>query len=96
MSIYEEFKRRFDSIYDGFEALLDEAEEFNAWIDKAIEGLEASPAPNEQLIGRLKNGPQRRELKNFIEALDDPAADALRRMYERLNILQLAEKGDFV
>ncbi len=96
MIVYEEFKKRFDSIYVGFEALLDEAEEFNAWIDKTIEGLEAAPAPNEQLIGRLKNGPQRRELKNFIEALDDPAADALRRMYERLNIIELAEKGDFV
>ncbi len=96
MSVYEEFKGRYESLQEGLNTLIDEAEDFREWIDKTAAEIEASPEPNEKLIGRLRNGPQRREVVNFIEAIDGPAADALLRIYDRLNIIDLAEKGDFV
>jgi len=80
-----------------FDVLLDEAEAFDTWIEEARqEFLKASDPESQRWVRRLESGPQRVELRNFIEALDGPAADALLRLYDRLNVIQLAEKGDFV
>ncbi|MBT3351431.1 MAG: hypothetical protein HOJ95_01495 [Nitrospinaceae bacterium] len=97
MSLYEEFKNRYESMQDKFDDLLDEAEAFDAWVEETRQGfLKASDPESQRWARRLESGPQRRELKNFIESLDGSAADALLRLYDRLNIIQSAEKGEHV
>lgn len=97
MSIYEQYKGKYESLQSGLDALLDEAEGFLEWMNNMADELEGSSEPAKQkMVDRLRNGPQRREVTNFIEAIDGPAADALLRIYDRLNIIQLSEKGEFV
>lgn len=97
MSVYEQYKGKYESLQNSLDALLDEAEGFNEWMDNMADELEGSPeSAKQQLSARLRNGPQRREVTNFIEAIDGPAADALLRLYDRMNIIDLTEKGEFV
>ena len=97
MSLYEEFKSRYESMQNKFDDLFEEAEAFDEWIEQTRQEFQKASDPDSQRwVRRLESGPQRVELKNFIKALDGPAADALLRLYDRLNIIQLAEKGEFV
>jgi len=38
--------------------------------------------PKKKLAVRLRVGPQRRELNNFIEAIDDPESDSLFQIHD--------------
>ncbi|MBT3350100.1 MAG: hypothetical protein HOC91_14075 [Nitrospinaceae bacterium] len=97
MTIFEQYKGKYESLQNGLDALLDEAEGFMEWMDKMADEFEGSPdRSKQQLASRFRGGPQRREVTNFIEAIDGPAADALLRIYDRLNIIDLSEKGEFV
>jgi hypothetical protein len=97
MSVYESFKEKHESLQSGLDALLDEAEGLIDWMDNTADELEGSPDSSKKTLAtRLRTGPQRREVVNFIEAIDGPAADALLRIYDRLSTIQLAEKGEFV
>lgn len=97
MSVYEQFKEKCESLQNGLDALLDEAEGLIEWIDNTADEMEGSPESSMKLLAkRLRNGPQRREVTNFIEAIDGPAADALMRISDRLYRIQRSEKGEVV
>lgn len=67
------------------------------WVEQVrLEFLKASDPESQQWVRHLESGPQRRELKNFIEALDGPTADSLLCFYDRLKIIQNAEQGNHV
>jgi hypothetical protein len=95
MSIYEDVKGRVASLQNKFDALFDEAEEFRTWIEETIEEGKESPDKNRQQVSK-RLGNQHLELSNFIEALEEAPADALLRLQDRIMILKLAEKGEFV
>ena len=63
MSLYEEFKKRYESIQEKFDDLLDEAEAFDSWIEETRqEFLKASDPESQRWARRLESGPQRVEL----------------------------------
>lgn len=95
MSVYEEVKGRVASLQGKFDDLLDEAEAFRTWIEETIEEGKESPDKNRQQVSK-RLGNQHLELSNFIEGLDEAPADALLRLQDRIMILKVAEKGEFV
>ncbi|MDA1000791.1 MAG: hypothetical protein O2807_09810 [bacterium] len=92
--IHDENKQRLEALQDRFDDLLDAADALREWLSEKIEAEKTAEPPRQPLIGRLTR--QLHELSDFSACLEGPAAEALLRMHDRLILIQLIEKDEYV